>query len=245
MASNSPLAAILLTLIPCLFLVIPQAEAQPTPGPAPAPSSTLNLTAILENGGQYSTLIQILRSTGLDTQIYNQLNNSNQGLTLFAPTDNAFNNLNQGTINSLTQQQQTELVWYHVLPEYYSIANLEIVSNPVRTEGTNKNGVDTLNFTRSSNNQVNVTSGLVTTPLNNPLRQKYPLGVYEVDKVLLPESLFGKSSAPAPAPAAIAKNTSTTPSVSTGGGSSGSNGRNVGLGMVAGIGLFCMGFLLQ
>ncbi|XP_042519273.1 fasciclin-like arabinogalactan protein 6 [Macadamia integrifolia] len=251
MASTSPLAAILLvTLIQCLFfLVIPQAEAQSAPAPE---SSPVNLTAILVKGGQYTSFIRLLQSTQVMTQIENQLNNSNgQGLTVFAPTDNAFNNLKSGTINSLSQQDQVELALYHVLPKYYSFSDLQSVSNPVRTQGSSQNGgVDNLNFT-SGNNQVNVTSGVVTTAVNNPLREQSPLSVYEVDKVLLPTSLFGVPAA-APAPnAAIASNTS-TPSVSSGGepvaspdSKSSSSGRNVGLGLVAGIGLACMGVLLQ
>ncbi|XP_043698855.1 fasciclin-like arabinogalactan protein 13 [Telopea speciosissima] len=252
MASTSPMATILLTLIPCLFLIIPQAIAQSAP--APAPSGLANLTGILDKAGQYTIFIRLLTTTQVGNQIESQLNNSNQGMTVFAPTDNAFNNLKPGTINSLSQQDQDELVLYHVLPQYYSLASLQTVSNPVRTQAGSQNGVDGLNFTSSGNNQLNVSSGIVDTPLNNALRQQFPLAVYQVDKVMLPESLFGvKAPAAAPKPA-IASNTSST-GVATGGepqaapsdanSKSGSNGRNVGMGLVAGFGLICLGFLLQ
>ncbi|XP_042501019.1 fasciclin-like arabinogalactan protein 9 [Macadamia integrifolia] len=252
MASTSPLAAILLALIPCLLLITPQAEAQSDP--AAAPSGPVNLTAVLEKGGQYTIFMRLLSTTQVGSQIESQLNNSNQGMTIFAPTDNAFNSLKAGTLNSLSQQDQDELVLYHVLPQYYSLANLETVSNPVRTQAGSQNGVDGLNFTSSGNNQLNVSSGVVNTPVNNVLRMQFPLAVYEVDKVMLPNSLFGvKAPAAAPKPA-IATNTS-TPAVATGGepdaapaktnSNSGSNGRNVGMGLVAGIGLICMGVLLQ
>ncbi|XP_043687485.1 fasciclin-like arabinogalactan protein 6 [Telopea speciosissima] len=218
MASTSPLVAILLTLIPCLFLIIPQAQAQTT-APAPDSNSVLNLTAVLEKGGQYSMFSRLLNTTGVMSQLQIQLNNPNgQGFTIFAPTDNAFSYLKPGTINSLSQQDQVELLQYHVLPQYYTLSDLQTVSNPVRTQGNSQNGNDNLNFTSSGNNQLNISTGVVTTPVNNPLRVQSPLAVYEVDKVLLPMSLFG---VPAPSVAphpAIASNTTSTPSVSSGGG---------------------------
>ncbi|KAJ4982346.1 hypothetical protein NE237_033183 [Protea cynaroides] len=243
MAFTSPLSVILLTLLPCLFLLTPQAQLQSAP--APESSNPVNLTAILEKNGQYITFIRLLASTQVGEQIESQLNNSNQGMTVFAPTDNAFDSLKPGTINSLSQQDQDELVLYHVMPEYYSLASLETVSNPVRTQAGSQNGVDGLNFTSSGDNQLNISSGVVSTPLNNVLRQQFPLAVYEVDKVLLPESLFGvKAPAAAPKPA-IAKNTS-SPAVATGGESQAatSDGRIVGVGLMAGIGLICMSVLL-
>ena len=44
------------------------------------------------------------------------LKNSYDGLTFFAPNDNAFTKLKTGTLNGLTDQQKIQLLLYHVLP---------------------------------------------------------------------------------------------------------------------------------
>ncbi|KAL6973998.1 hypothetical protein U1Q18_028180 [Sarracenia purpurea var. burkii] len=98
-------------LAPILFLPAPQTYAQSPTAPMPSPSAgPINISAILVKGGQYTTFLHLLTSTHVADQIDNQFNNSNQGMTFFAPTDAAFNNLPAGTLNSLTtQQHQPEL----------------------------------------------------------------------------------------------------------------------------------------
>ncbi|XP_008798234.1 fasciclin-like arabinogalactan protein 9 [Phoenix dactylifera] len=190
------IALIIATL---LALTAPGARAQPVaPGPTPAP---LNLTAVLEKGGQYNMLIRLLRGTQVEQQINSQLNNSFNGLTVFAPTDNAFSSLEAGTLNSLNQQQQVALVLYHVLSRYYSLSSFQTTSNPVQTQASGSNGVYTLNIT-STTSQVNISTGVVDTLITNTLTSYFPLAVYSVEKVLLPYGLFGaKPPATAPAPA--------------------------------------------
>jgi hypothetical protein len=134
-------------------------------------------------------------------QIQSQLNNSFNGLTVFAPTDSAFQALKAGTLNSLSPQDQVNLVLYHVLPRYYSTSTFETASNPIRTQASDKAGPYVLNIT-SNSNQVNVSTGVVQTPINTVLYSDFPLAVYSVDKVLEPEELFGvQPPAEAPAPA--------------------------------------------
>ena len=199
MAGRIAVAAAFLALA-----VVPAALAQ-APGPAAAPSGPPNVTAILEKGGQYTTFIRLMKETQQDTQLNSQLNSSfgNNGgdYTVFAPTDNAFNNLKPGTLNSLTQQQQVSLVQGHVLPNFYSMDSFQTASNPVRTQASGRDGPYTLNITSDTNNQVNVSSGVVDVRINNALYSAKPLAVYSVDKVLLPMELFG-AKAPAAAPTA-------------------------------------------
>jgi hypothetical protein len=65
--------------------------ATPTPAaPAPTAGSTTNITGVLAKAGQFNTFIRLLRSTAVAQQIDNQLNSSGNGLTIFAPMDNAF-----------------------------------------------------------------------------------------------------------------------------------------------------------
>ena len=171
------------------------------PGPA-APKGPPNVTAILEKGGQYTTFIRLMKSTQQDTQLNSQLNNSfGSGYTVFAPTDNAFASLKPGTLNKLSQQEQVLLVQFHVLPQFYTLDSFETASNPVRTQASGSDGPYTLNITATTNNQLNVSTGVVEVTVNNALSAVKPLAVYSVDKVLLPFELFG-AKAPAAAPTA-------------------------------------------
>ncbi|KAI3884335.1 hypothetical protein MKW92_044081 [Papaver armeniacum] len=179
----------------------------------------------------------MLTTTQVSSQIYNQLNSSDQGMTVFAPTDNAFNKLKPGTLNGLSTQEQVELVLSHVLPKYYSLVMFETASNPIRTQATGQGGgAFGLNFTTSAN-KVNVSSGMVDVILNNALRQEFPLSVYQVDKVLLPMDLFGAkppaSPPPPPSPTDAKKTKSSTsgPAASADGDKPSSAVRNMGMGL--------------
>jgi uncharacterized surface protein with fasciclin (FAS1) repeats len=176
-------------------LLLPTNAAVAADSPTPAP---LDVESILVKGSQYGTFIKLLKSTQVMTQLSSQLKNTFDGMTVFAPTDNAFNNLKAGTLNGLTSQQQSELVLYHILPRYYSFSTFETTSNPVRTQASGNEGVYTVNVT-STSNQVNVSTGVNDVPVTNTLYSDFPLAVYSLDKVLLPDELFGVK-APAAAP---------------------------------------------
>lgn len=167
--------------------------------PAPAPAGPTNITAVLTKAGQFTTFIRLLETTQVGDQINTQLNNSNQGLTIFAPTDNAFSNLKPGMLNSLTDQQKVQLVQFHILPNFLSLSQFQTASNPLRTQaGNSNNGEFPLNVT-TSGNQVNITTGVVNTTVSNSIYSDGQLAVYQVDQVLLPLEFF-QSPAPAPAP---------------------------------------------
>ncbi|KAL0443928.1 UNVERIFIED_CONTAM: Fasciclin-like arabinogalactan protein 9 [Sesamum latifolium] len=243
--SSSLILLSLTALVSSLLLLLPSAQAQSAP--APAPSGPINITAILEKAGQYTFFIRLLNETQAGNQINNQVNNSHDGMTVFAPTDNAFNNLPTGTLNNLTDQQHVQLVLYHICPKFYSLDSLLTVSNPVRTQASGQDGgVFGLNFT-GQGNQVNVSTGIVEVPLYNALRKDFPLAVYQVDKVLLPEEFY-KAKAPAASPPAA--DGSSSPAAdggakapSTGNPGNGSGRMSVGLGLVSGIWLLCMALL--
>ncbi|KAK7396560.1 hypothetical protein VNO78_17652 [Psophocarpus tetragonolobus] len=167
---------------------------------APAPVGPTNITQVLEKAGQFTTLIKLLKATQIADRINSQLNNSNQGLTVFAPTDNAFSSLKAGTLNSINSQDQMQLVQFHILPTLYTISQFQTASNPLHTQaGNSDDGEYPLNVT-TSGNQVNLTTGVVDTTVSNTIYTDNQLAVYQVDKVLLPMKLFG-STAPAAAPA--------------------------------------------
>ncbi|KAL5573607.1 hypothetical protein UlMin_023204 [Ulmus minor] len=242
MASSSSSSLLLLALTPFLFLIL-QTQSQEAPSPSGS-TGPVNVTGILTKAGQFTTFLRLLSQTQVSNQITNQLNSSTDGMTVFAPTDNAFNNLKAGTLNDLSNEDQVQLVLYHVLPKYYTLDNLLTVSNPVRTQSS----TDGLNFTGQSH-QVNVSTGIVNTPINNALRQQFPLAVYQVDAVLLPEGLFGvksPASAPEPEKTPAGKSNSTSKAAAPAADEDSANGsskKSVGLGFVAGIGFIFMAFL--
>ncbi|CAH2038996.1 unnamed protein product [Thlaspi arvense] len=243
-----------LTLAPLLLiaavLLSTETSAQPA-APAPGPAGPINLTEILEKGGQFNTFIRLLNTTQVGSQVNIQVNSSSEGMTVFAPTDNAFQNLKPGTLNKLSADEQVKLVLYHVSPRFYTLDDLLSVSNPVRTQASGRdNGVYGLNFTGQAN-QVNVSTGYVETRVSNALRQQSPLAVYVVDMVLLPGEMFGehKLSPIAPAPKSPSStgvsddSNSTKKAAASPADKSGSSERKVGLGFGLGLVVFCLKFL--
>ncbi|KAL1560639.1 fasciclin-like arabinogalactan protein 9 [Salvia divinorum] len=239
--SPPPSSSVLLLLLPFLLIA---SSAQAQSAPAPTPSGPINITAILEKEGQYTRFIQLLNVTQAGDQLNNQVNNSHDGMTLFAPTDNAFQNLPPGALNNLSPQQQVQLVQNHICPKYYSLADLLSVSNPVRTLTTGqKGGVFGLNIT-AQNNQVNVSTGAVEVPVYNAVRKGFPLSVFQVDKVLMPRfDDGGDDKAPSGAPTAkggVADGgDATAPSTQSPAGSGA--GR---IGLVSAFWVMCMGLVL-
>ncbi|KAH6788894.1 FASCICLIN-like arabinoogalactan 9 [Perilla frutescens var. frutescens] len=241
-----PCSSLILLSLLCTFLT--SATAQSAPGPAP--SGPINITGILEKAGQYTKFIHFLNLTHSAEQINSQVNNSHDGMTVFAPTDNAFDNLPAGTLNNLSTQQQVQLVLYHICPKFYSLTDLASVSNPVRTQATGQDGGEFGLYFAGQNNQVNVSTGVVDVPIYNAVRKDFPLAVYQVDKVLLPKEFY-EAKPPAAAPPADGKKSggssssdggdATAPSTHNPG--NGSGKMSVGLGFVSAVWLLCMGLL--
>nr|GMD71228.1 fasciclin-like arabinogalactan protein 11 [Ipomoea batatas] len=174
----------LVIVLQCCSIRLAEAQAA-----GPAPSGPTNITKILEKAGQFTTFMRLLKITQVSDQINNQLNNSNQGLTVFAPTDNAFSGLKAGTLNSLTDQEKVELVQFHVLSSFFSMSQFQTASNPLKTQAGDSAGSFPLNVT-TAGNQVNVSTGVVDSTVANTVYTDGQLAVYQVDKVLLPISLI-------------------------------------------------------
>ncbi|KAF8396603.1 hypothetical protein HHK36_018227 [Tetracentron sinense] len=165
----------------------------------PAPSGKTNITTILGKAGKFSTLIWLLGNTQVGDRINLQLNKGNKALTLFAPTDDAFSSLKSGLLNSLSDQQRVQLMLFHVLSSFISLSQFKAVSNPLHTQaGDNDKGNFPLNVT-TTDSQVNISTGIVTAAIVKTIYIDSQLGVYEVDRVLLPLAIFNhKSSVLAP-----------------------------------------------
>ncbi|KVI09356.1 fasciclin-like arabinogalactan protein 11 [Cynara cardunculus var. scolymus] len=188
---------LLLIILQCTTITTTVAQSL---APAPGPPGPTNITKILEKAGQFTTLIRLFEITKVGDQINTQLNNSKQGMTVFAPPDNAFSSLSAGTLNSLSDQQKDELVQFHVIPTFISMSQFQTLSNPLRTQAGDSTAYKFPLDITTSGNQVNLTTGVVSATVANAIYSDGSLAVYQVDKVLLPMSLFGPP-APAAAPA--------------------------------------------
>ncbi|KAJ9188874.1 hypothetical protein P3X46_000230 [Hevea brasiliensis] len=181
----------------------PPAITQP-PAASPAQPASVtaptNVTKILEKDGHFTVFIRLLKSTQEENHLLTVLNNSNNGLTIFAPSDGSFSGLKSGTLNSLTDEEKSELVKFHVIPTFLSTSQFQTVSNPVGTEA-GSGGRVALNITTYPNS-VNITTGLTNTSISGTVYTDNQLAIYRVDKVLLPMDIFTpKPPAPAPGPA--------------------------------------------
>ncbi|XP_019447894.1 PREDICTED: fasciclin-like arabinogalactan protein 11 [Lupinus angustifolius] len=186
-----------------LLIILFHSTTTSSQTPAPSPSSSpTDIIRILKKAGGFTTLIRLLTTTQVSTQINAQLLNSNNGITLFAPNDNAFSSLKPGFLNSLSDQQKDELIQFHVLPTFVTITNFDTLSNPVRTQAGDDPERLALNIT-SSGSQVNLTTGVVNTTVGGSVYSDHQLAIYQVDKVLLPRDFFVPKPPPPPAPAPL------------------------------------------
>lgn len=175
----------------------------PTPSPAPEPMPEyVNLTNLLSVAGPFSTFLKYLESTKLIETLQAQANDTEEGITLFVPKDSSFSNLKKPSLSNLTSDQLKQLCLFHVLPHYYSLSDFKNLSGsgPINTLA---GGSYTLNFTDTSGS-VHIGSGWTNTMVSSSVHDKDPVAIYEVNKVLLPEAIFGTDiPPPAPAPAPV------------------------------------------
>ncbi|KAK9133090.1 hypothetical protein Scep_012618 [Stephania cephalantha] len=170
----------------------------PTPAPAPAPEF-VNLTDLLSVAGPFHTFLNYIVSTKVIQTFQNQANNTDEGITLFVPKDQAFSSLKKPSLSNLTQDQLKSFLLFHALPHYYSLSDFKNLSqaSPVSTFA---GGDYSLNFTDISGT-VHLSSGWTNTKVSSSVHSTDPVAIYQVDKVLLPEAIFGTPPPPAPAPA--------------------------------------------
>lgn len=179
-----------------------QSGSSPTPAPAPAPEY-VNLTQLLSVAGPFHTFLNYLESTKLIDTFQNQANNTDEGITIFVPKDEAFSSLKKPSLSNLTQDQLKSLLLFHALPHYYTFSDFRNLSqqNPIPTFAGGP--AYALNFTDNSGT-IRIDSGWTKTKVISAVHAADPVAIYETDKVLLPEAIFGTdippTSAPAPAP---------------------------------------------
>ncbi|KAK6918775.1 FAS1 domain [Dillenia turbinata] len=209
-------------LLLCCSSAYAQKVGAPSLSPSPAPAPTppyVNLTDLLTVAGPFHTFLNYLIQTKLIETVQNQANNTDEGLTLFVPKDSAFSSLKTPSLSNLTNDQLKSLVLFHALSHYYTLADFKNLSqlSPIPSMA---GGAYTLNFTDNMGT-VHISTGWTNTKISSSVHSTDPVAVYQVDKVLLPEAIFGTDIPPtaAPAPAPDISPVADVPSASGGSGS--------------------------
>ena len=95
-----------IVLAACAAPATPEPVAEPTAMPETMPS----IVDVAVGNGSFTTLVGALQATGLVEAL------SGEGpFTVFAPSDEAFAKLPAGTLESLTPEQLTDILLYHVV----------------------------------------------------------------------------------------------------------------------------------
>ncbi|KAF8108565.1 hypothetical protein N665_0108s0098 [Sinapis alba] len=163
--------------------------------PAPSAEGLSNITGLLEKAG-CKTFANLLVTSGV---LKTYESTVEKGLTVFAPSDEAFKAEGVPDLTKLTQAEVVSLLEYHALAEYKPKGSLKTNKDAISTLATNGAGKYDLT-TSTSGDEVILHTGVGPSRLADTVVDETPVVIFTVDKVLLPTELFGKSPSPAPAP---------------------------------------------
>ncbi|KAK9085412.1 hypothetical protein Sjap_025823 [Stephania japonica] len=169
---------VLFTILLLLPLVLPTLQVH---SQSHIQQALPNLAKILNESG-HTKFMSLLCSTGTGCYIERQLNHTG-GITLFSPTDDAFFDLN------LSREQLVRLAKYHFVPEYLTMAMLDINGGFVGTMATDYIGKPYHLDFYSFGERLHAVTGIVDTQVSI-MYQEFPLAIYQVDKLLLPPEIF-------------------------------------------------------
>ncbi|NBC65622.1 MAG: hypothetical protein GVY07_08235 [Bacteroidetes bacterium] len=133
-----------------------------------------NIVDVAEEAGGFETLLSALESTGLKTTVQFL-----EPFTVFAPNDDAFAALPEGTLESLTAEQLTQILTYHVIDAEIFAGDLGHQQSPASLNGeelyiSGDNGVSINGNSEVITADIEATNGVI----------------HAVDSVLLPDA-FG------------------------------------------------------
>ncbi|KAJ7538722.1 hypothetical protein O6H91_07G076800 [Diphasiastrum complanatum] len=170
----------------------------------------VDMISILNKASKFNILVTLLKNTGIGAALVS--NETGSGITILAPTDDAFNTLPNGDLAMLNDSQKASLLQYHVLSSYYTLGSLQTVPNPaITTLASGNNGKYTVSI--SSVNGIAVIDTTVDKAnISNTLYDQPPVSIFEIDRVLLPPEIFPASSPSQLAPALAPTPASSSPS---------------------------------
>ena len=109
-----------------------------TPTPTPVPTTAPPLNSIVDTAaadGRFTTLVSALQAAGLTETL-----NGTQVYTVFAPTDDAFKKLPEGTVATLLKEpegQLKQILLYHVVPGKVTAAEVVTLTTAKTVQGSN------------------------------------------------------------------------------------------------------------
>jgi uncharacterized surface protein with fasciclin (FAS1) repeats len=143
----------------------------------------MTIVDVASGNGSFTILTSALQSTGLDAVLADAETN----YTVFAPTDAAFAKLPEGTLESLTTEQLSDILLYHVLAGNVMAETAISVAQSMDNKVATANGGDiALSY---SDSMLYVNSAKVSTAdimASNGV-------IHVVDTVILPESIIDAS----------------------------------------------------
>merc|ERR1711973_681254 len=108
----------------------PEPAAEPAVEPAPEPAPVEEVAEDVDVGnGAFTTLVKIVSDLGLVETLKGV-----EAVTIFAPSDDAFAKLPEGTLESLTPEQAKAIVSRHVVAGATVMA-ADVATGPVETFG--------------------------------------------------------------------------------------------------------------
>ncbi|KAI5071750.1 hypothetical protein GOP47_0014001 [Adiantum capillus-veneris] len=181
-------------------VLVPPELAQSPPPPFPQ----INITDALVRANRFNTFVAFLQATGVDQTF--QDSESKEGITIFAPADEAFAALPAASLQKLTAQQKILVLEYHALNTYYALGTLKEFKNPaaptVATSDPRSGGAGqfTVNVT-SVDGVFTIYTGIVAAPVVDTVLEEAPVSIFVIEKVLLPRSLFERKDGGPPSTA--------------------------------------------
>ena len=205
-AGSPPLASVLGSLESFPFnisILSISAVLNPTGASLPPPSP-VNATDVLarSDAGNFSTFVSLLVSSGVDKVF--QSHDSSPGLTIFAPTNSAFDRMSGSkAYASLSMAQIVSLLEFHGIASFFPNQELLGSAGSQPTLATTSVNADyKLSLTRSTKTGVVsiITNGNANpVPIMGTLYSNNPASIFSIDSLLLPAEIF-PSTAVSPSP---------------------------------------------
>ncbi|XP_021756231.1 fasciclin-like arabinogalactan protein 10 [Chenopodium quinoa] len=174
-----------------------------------AAGSDVNLTAVLDKAG-CKTFASLISSSGVLKIFQNQME---KGITIFAPTDEAFKAKGVPDLSKLSNAEVVSLLQFHALSSYSPVGTLKTTKGKLATLAPGGGKYDLSPTT--SGDTVTLHTGVDSSRVAGTLLDSTPVVVYSVDNVLLPVALFGESPAPAPSPESDSPSPAPSPEADT------------------------------
>jgi len=165
-------------------------QVTPTPTPTPIPSTTnvspatqtgvKNILETLEGDGRFTTFVTAVKAAELNDTLGGDTLSGSEKFTVFAPTDDAFKKLSPGSMDTLLEDPQGDLLQillYHVVNGKLDSADLKKLTSVDTLQGGSlpisvSNGIITANDANVIITDIECTNGVI----------------HVVDTVLLPQA---------------------------------------------------------